>query len=105
MTGMSSKGTSYWSDTLWINGYSGGDVPNMCALHFNRDGSPRAFISAQSNQSSSYGTFYEFITGYNIGSQSVSYASSAGNANTVDGYHISVGSSAGSDASTIYYIV
>jgi hypothetical protein len=105
MTGMSSKGTSYWSDTLWINGYSGGDVPNMCALHFNRDGSPRAFISAQSNQSSSYGTFYEFITGYNIGSQSVNYATSAGNANTVDGYHISVGSSAGSDANTIYYIV
>ena len=78
MTGMSSKGTSYWSDTLWINGYSGGDVPNMCALHFNRDGSPRAFISTQSNQSSSYGTFYEFITGYNIGSQSVNYANSAG---------------------------
>jgi hypothetical protein len=74
MTGMSSKGTSYWSDTLWINGYSGGDVPNMCALHFNRDGTPRAFISAQSNQSSSYGTFYELITGYNIGSQSVNYA-------------------------------
>lgn len=74
MTGLSSKGTSYWSDTLWINGYSGGDVPNMCALHFNRDGTPRAFISTQSNQSSSYGTLYELITGYNIGSQSVNYA-------------------------------
>lgn len=89
MTGMSSKGTSYWSDTLWINGYSGGDVPNMCALHFNRDGTPRAFISAQSNQSTSYGTFYELITGYNIGDQSVNYATSAGSAgdaNTLDGY-------------------
>jgi hypothetical protein len=83
MTGMSSKGTSYWSDTLWINGYSGGDVPNMCALHFNRDGSPRAFISTQSNQSSSYGTLYEFITSYNIGSQSVNYATSAGTATNV----------------------
>lgn len=87
MTGMSSKGTSHWSDTLWINGYSGGDVQNMCALHFNRDGTPRMFISAQSNQASSYGTFYEVITGYNIGSQSVNYANSAGNADTVDGYH------------------
>lgn len=74
MTGLSSKGTSYWSDTLWINGYAGGDVPNMCALHFNRDGTPRAFISTQSSQSSSYGTLYELITGYNIGSQSVNYA-------------------------------
>lgn len=83
MTGMSSKGTSYWSDTLWINGYSGGDVQQMCALHFNRDGTPRAFISAQSNQSTSYGTFYELITGYNIGSQSVNYANSAGTASKV----------------------
>lgn len=65
MTGMSSKGTSYWSDTLWINGYSGSDVPNMCALHFNRDGAPRMFISAQSNRATAYGTFYEVVTGYN----------------------------------------
>ena len=51
------------------------------------------------------GTWREVISSYNIGSQSVNYANSAGNANTVDGYHISVGSSAGSDASTIYFIV
>ena len=49
--------------------------------------------------------WYTFITAENIGSQSVNYATSSGNANTVDGYHISVGSSAGSDANTIYYIV
>lgn len=83
MTGMSSKGTSYWSDTLWINGYTGGDVPNMCALHFNRDGTPRMFISAQSNQATAYGTFYEVITKYNIASQSVSYATTAGTASAV----------------------
>ena len=50
-------------------------------------------------------SWIETITSSNIGSQSVNYATSAGNANTVDGYHISVGSSAGSDANTIYYIV
>ena len=50
-------------------------------------------------------TWRKLIHSGNIGSQSVSYANSAGNSNTVDGYHISVGSSAGSDASTIYYVV
>ena len=42
--------------------------------------------------------------GYIVGNLS-GYATSAGNANTIDGYHISVGSSAGSDASTIYFVV
>jgi hypothetical protein len=59
--------------------------------------------NAQSSMSS-YG-WVGLITTSNIGSQSVNYANSAGNSNTVDGYHISVGSSAGSDANTIYYIV
>ena len=74
---------STWSDTLWINGYSGGDVPNMCALHFLRNGTPRMAISTQSFSSSSYGSYYEFITEYNIGSQSVSYATTSGTANAV----------------------
>ena len=69
---------SVWSDTLWINGYSGGDVLQMCALHTLRNGTPRMAISVQASNQSSYGTFYEFITAYNIASQSVSYASSAG---------------------------
>lgn len=56
----------YWSDTLWINGYSGGDVPWMCALHTQRNSSPRMYISAQQHTSSSYGTLYEFWTGYNM---------------------------------------
>jgi hypothetical protein len=72
---------SVWSDTLWINGYAGGDVLQMCALHTLRNGQPRMAISVQASNSGSYGTFYEFITAYNIGSQSVS------NADTVDGYH------------------
>ena len=67
---------SVWSDTLWINGYTSGDVPNMCALHFLRNGTPRMAISTQSFSSTSYGTYYEVITAYNIASQSVSYATS-----------------------------
>ena len=67
-----------WSDTLWINGYSGGDVPSMCALHFQRNGNPQMYISTQSHSATSYGTLYEIISSYNIGSQSVNYASSAG---------------------------
>jgi hypothetical protein len=62
---------SVWSDTVWINGYSGGDVPYMCALHTLRNGTPRMSISVQSFSSTGYGTFYEFITEYNISSQRV----------------------------------
>jgi hypothetical protein len=63
---------SVWSDTLWINGYAGGDVLQMCALHTLRNGTPRMAISVQASTSTSYGTFYEFITEYNIASQTVS---------------------------------
>jgi predicted RecA/RadA family phage recombinase len=61
---------SVWSDTLWINGYAGGDVPNMCALHTIRNGTPRMWISTQSNRSTSYGTYYEFLSTYNYNSYS-----------------------------------
>ena len=54
-----------WSDTLWINGYSGSDVLWMCALHTQRNSAPRMYISAQQSTSSSYGTAYEFLTEYN----------------------------------------
>jgi hypothetical protein len=71
---------SVWSDTLWINGYTGGDVPSMCALHFLRNGTPRMAISTQTHGATSYGAYYEVITSYNIAGQSVSYASTAGSA-------------------------
>ena len=73
-----------WHDTLWINGYSGGDVPYMCALHFKRNSEPRFAISSQVDYGTGYGTMYEVITKYNIGSQSVNYASSAGSASSCD---------------------
>ncbi len=65
-----------WADTLWINGYAGGDVPNMCALHFSRQGTPRMWISTQDNEAITYGTYYEFPTyGYNsVGSTGNLYA-------------------------------
>lgn len=56
---------SVWSDTLWINGYSGGDVPWMCALHFLRNSEPRMAISAQTATSGGYGAYYEVVTAYN----------------------------------------
>lgn len=54
-----------WCDTLWINGYSGGDVLWMCALHTARDTTPRMWISAQTSNGSSYGTTYQVVTEYN----------------------------------------
>ena len=55
---------SVWSDTLWINGYSGGDVLQMCALHTLRNGTPRMAISVQASTATSYGTFYEVLSNY-----------------------------------------
>lgn len=72
---------SVWSDTLWVNGYAGGDVKWMCALHFLRNSEPRMAISAQQHDSSSYGSYYEVITAYNIASQSVSYSNNSGSLN------------------------
>jgi hypothetical protein len=65
----------YWSDTLWINGYSGGDVLSMCALHTSRQATPRMWISTQASTATSYGTLYEFPTlGYNSGNTAGLYA-------------------------------
>ena len=55
----------YWNDTLWINGYLGGDVKDMCALHTVRDGTPQMYISTQKSDATSYGTMYLFYTSYN----------------------------------------
>nr|DAY12764.1 MAG TPA: Peptidase [Crassvirales sp.] len=55
----------YWNDTLWINGYSGDDVKNMCALHTMRNGTPEMYISAQLSDATAYGTMYRFWTSYN----------------------------------------
>jgi hypothetical protein len=67
---------SVWSDTVWVNGYTGSDVPWMCALHFLRNSEPRFAISAQTHGSGSYGTIYEVITSYNIANQTVANTNS-----------------------------
>lgn len=54
-----------WNDTLWINGYWGSDVKDMCALHTVRDGTPQMYISTQKSDATSYGTMYLFYTSYN----------------------------------------
>ena len=58
-----------WNDTLWINGYSGADVPYMVAIHTIRNGQPRMWLSSQSNKATDYGTPYEVITDYNAASK------------------------------------
>ena len=39
----------------------------MCALHFMRDGTPRMYISTQSSSATTYGTMYQILSSYNIG--------------------------------------
>lgn len=72
MTGIGWSGR--WGDTLWINGYSGGDVLPMCALHFIRNGTPRFGISTQNSNGTSYGTNYEVWTAYNSNKNDVAWA-------------------------------
>lgn len=70
MTGVGGMG-SYWTDTLWINGYSGGDVKGMCALHFSKQNGPRFSISNQNHDDSFYGNCYEVWTSYNFNPSSL----------------------------------
>ena len=72
MTGIGWSGI--WGDTLWINGYSGGDVLPMCALHFIRNGTPRFGISTQNSNGTSYGTNYEVWTAYNSNKAGVNWS-------------------------------
>lgn len=64
MTGVYTNG-AYWSDTLWINGYGGTDVPKCTALHFPRDGSAEMYISSQETKSTSYGAVYRIWSSIN----------------------------------------
>lgn len=64
MTGVYTNG-EYWSDTLWINGYYGDDVPKCTALHFPRDGSAEMYISSQEAKSTSYGAVYRIWSSRN----------------------------------------
>ena len=79
MTGVNPD--SYWGDTLWINGYGGTDVPDMCALHFSRSGAPLIYISSQKYHATSYGTMYHIWTGYNSNHSSAAWTCSTLNAN------------------------
>lgn len=72
MTGVNPD--SYWGDTLWINGYGGTDVPDMCALHFSRSGAPLIYISSQKYHATSYGTLYHVWTGYNSNHNSADWS-------------------------------
>ena len=79
MTGVNPD--SSWGDTLWINGYGGTDVPDMCALHFSRGGAPLIYISSQKYHATSYGTMYHIWTGYNSNHSSAAWTCSTLNAN------------------------
>lgn len=72
MTGVSTNG-AYWSDTIWINGYYGSDVPSCNALHFPRDGSSEMYISSQTYNATSYGTRYRFWSSKNSNKSDVDW--------------------------------
>lgn len=72
MTGVYTNGT-YWSDTLWINGYHGNDVPRCTALHFPKDGSNEMYISSQETKSTSYGAVYRFWSSRNSNKNDVDW--------------------------------
>lgn len=79
MTGVYTNG-AYWSDTLWINGYSGLDVPECTTLHFPRDGSAEMYISSQESKSTSYGAVYRIWSSRNSNKNDTSWVCSTLNA-------------------------
>lgn len=79
MTGVYTNGV-YWSDTLWINGYHGDDVPRCTALHFPRDGSNEMYISSQETKSTSYGAVYRIWSSRNSNKNDASWVCSTLNA-------------------------
>lgn len=101
----------YWSNGAYLNqtgnGSGNSNFPNNYAmfLSFNNGASNYVTQFDMGRGAAYYRTkidtwskWYQFITDENIGSQSVNYANSAGNADTLDGYHadgfaLSVGSS------------
>lgn len=79
MTGTPTNG-AYWSDTLWINGYFGPDVPACNALHFPRDGSSEMYISSQTYNATVYGTKYRFWSSKNSNKLDAAWSCSTLNA-------------------------
>ena len=79
MTGVSTNG-AHWSDTIWINGYYGTDVPSCNALHFPRDGSSEMYISSQTYNATSYGTRYRFWSSKNSNKSDAAWICSTLNA-------------------------
>jgi hypothetical protein len=77
MTGVSTNG-AYWSDTIWINGYYGTDVPSCNALHFPRDGSSEMYISSQTYNATSYGTRYRIWSSKNSNKSDAAWSRSIG---------------------------
>lgn len=78
-----------YADVMMMNAYSWSDVPYATALAIQKNGGvPRAWIASGGN-SSVWGGSAELITSANIGSQSVNYATGAGNADNLDGYNSS----------------
>lgn len=72
MTGVYTNG-AYWSDTLWVNGYYGDDVPRCTALHFPRDGSAEMYISSQETKSTNYGAVYRIWSSRNSNKSDVDW--------------------------------
>lgn len=79
MTGATTDGT-YWSDTLWINGYSGSDAGGCAALHFPR-GTAEIYISGQMSTDTSYGTKYRIWSSKNSNKSDAAWSCSTLNAN------------------------
>lgn len=73
-----------WSDTLWINGYNGSDVPYCTALHFSRAAIPEMYISTQQSTSTIYGNLVKVKTDANCDNSTTPWTCSALNTNKVD---------------------
>lgn len=76
-------GTTNYMDCILMNTYGGDDVPRATAFGIERY-SGRAWIAEGSDTSSTWEHVYEVISTRNIASQSVNYATTAGQASTAN---------------------
>ena len=101
-TSWNNNNTSPYADYLHLRSYSDSSGGSDNLVMFKKSGIGMRIWQQSFGSSTAYSNYVDVIDSSTIGSQSVNYASSAGNANTVDNYHIVVGST-GTDANTLYF--
>jgi hypothetical protein len=89
-TSWNNNNTAPWADYIHLRSYSDGSGGSDNLITFLKSGIGMRIWQQSFASGTAYSSYVDVITSGNIGGQSVSYASSAGNADTLDGLNSSV---------------